>query len=172
MTLYLLDTNIFIQAYEATYRIGEFPGVWDWLAEAADQRQIASIVNVREEITKDVDLQDWVDTQLPADFFRPNTDAVREALQEVGDWIERSGLYASRQRKENFKRKADAYLIAHGLARGNAIVTYEKPDNHKTAAARRIKIPDVADALGVECIPLHDLFRALGATFILGPTRR
>lgn len=52
MIPYLFDTNVFIQAWEISYRPQTFGVVWDWIERAAHEGTIASLVYVRRELTK------------------------------------------------------------------------------------------------------------------------
>jgi hypothetical protein len=52
---------------------------------------------------------------------------------------------------EIFDKRADAYLIAHGLDLGATIVTNEVSSPNKTAPLKK-KIPDICRTMGVGCI--------------------
>jgi len=56
---FLLDTNVFIEAKNRYYAFDICPGFWDWMDSACGVK-VASIVNVREELTRgDDELSAW-----------------------------------------------------------------------------------------------------------------
>jgi uncharacterized membrane protein len=65
-----------------------------------------------------------------------------------------------------FVSSADYYLVAHALARGDAVVTHETPGSSR----KRIKIPSACIALGVQVMSPFDMLRRERARFLLGPT--
>lgn len=54
---------------------------------------------------------------------------------------------------------ADAWVIAHAMAEGATVVTKEG------FAPRRVKIPDVCNALGVRCVDDFTFLREVGVRF-------
>jgi hypothetical protein len=54
------------------------------------------------------------------------------------------------------RAQADCYLIAHALAHGFTVVTFEKRAGPNSS---KIKIPDVCAALNVKCIDLWALIQ-------------
>jgi hypothetical protein len=63
-----------------------------------------------------------------------------------------------------FFQTADFHLVAQALQGGHTVVTYEVPGG----SLKRVKIPDVCLALGVPCIPPHEMLRRERARFVLG----
>ena len=61
-----------------------------------------------------------------------------------------------------FLAKADPWLIAHAIASGGKVVTQETRAGENS---KRVKIPNVCDAFGVESLNMDDMLRELGASF-------
>lgn len=157
---YLLDADVFIEANNTRYRPGEFPSIWDWIAEKAHAGTVTSVVAVRREL-HDQQLLEWIDSELPEHFFRRETGEESAMTTQIANDIDQNAQYRD-EAKADFMDGADVSLIAHAKAHDFVVVTYEvsAPNSRKT-----IKIPDVATKLDVETMPLHDLFRAEGARF-------
>ena len=64
--------------------------------------------------------------------------------------------------KAAFAARADGWLIAYAKAHSLVIATDEAPN---PAIKRRVPIPDVCNAFGVNYIGTFDMLRALGASF-------
>ena len=60
MTLYLLDTNVLIQAHEDYYPVDPIPQFWAWLLQMAAQNIIKVPRVIFDEVTRRRDLGDWV----------------------------------------------------------------------------------------------------------------
>ena len=56
------------------------------------------------------------------------------------------------------KGSADPFLIGAAQSRGGVVVTEEKP----SGGPGRVKIPNVCDALNIECVPLLELIKREG----------
>lgn len=161
-TRYLLDANVFIEAKNRHYGFDFCPAFWDWLVEKNGQGLVASIDQVRSELAEgDDDLSAWVKDR-EADFFLSSeSEAVQASSRLVSDWVygqkyEQAGI-------AGFLDKADPWLVAHGLAEGFVIVTHEIPSN----SSKRIKIPDVCQALKVLYATPFQMLRSEGAKFVL-----
>lgn len=71
MPLYVLDTNIFIQAHRDTYPLDVAASFWDAIKLLAQEEKIISIDKVKAEIDRNEDeLKEWIEAQLPEDFFK------------------------------------------------------------------------------------------------------
>ena len=72
------------------------------------------------------------------------------ALAHLGDVLRVYGRL-SESDLEIIGKKADPYLVAHGMALGATVVTNEIPRPNATAPLN-IKVPDVCSSLGVSCV--------------------
>lgn len=157
---YLLDTNIFITAkHELPMDI--YPSFWQALARLAAQGDFRSIKKVEDEIRKGKDeLVDWIDNNLPKDFFIKENNDTLVSLTTVSQWAMANPTYTPKAKNE-FANVADSWIIAEALSQSVTVVTYETPD---PMCRKRVKIPDVCNAVGVRCCNLNDVFRTLGVT--------
>ena len=88
-SLYLLDTNIFIQANRVSYPIEVFPGFWEWLDQKNKQGLVKSIKPVYEELTDGNDtLADWVKNRNSQDWFLSVDDPdTQTAFGIIANWV-------------------------------------------------------------------------------------
>jgi hypothetical protein len=160
--MYLLDSNIFIQAKNLHYGFDICPAFWDWLEkEHQNEQRVASVEKVLEELRDRTDeLTTWAEQQ--NGFFLPPDGDVLASLREVGDWANDAGY--DQAAVNEFLEDADYYLIAHARATGLTVVTHEKVENSK----KRIKIPNACTEVSVDCINAYEMLRREGAKFVLG----
>ena len=63
---FLLDSNIFIEAYRRYYAFNLCPGFWDSLIWLHEQNRLLSLDKVKDELTEEPDdLSDWAKTVFP-----------------------------------------------------------------------------------------------------------
>ena len=165
MTVYLLDTNVFIQAKNLHYGFDFCPAFWEWLVVQNDKGMVASIEKVADELhAADDELAEWAAVR-GDDFFLSPNDAVLPALAVVSNWASGSGYQPSAV--TTFQQVADYWLIAHALAHKCIVVTHEVPAN----TARKVKIPNACIGLGVRCMNPYEMLRRERARFVLGTGR-
>ena len=163
---YLLDSNVFIQAANVTYREPEFPGYWEWIRLLAESGTLASVEAVRGEL-ESPNVSALADS-LPPSAFRAQDAKVASALSQVSLWVDEHPMF-TREAKSDFQDGADCHLIAEAKAYGYTVVTYEKSEPESKS---KVKIPDVCQAFGVECIFPQDMLSREGARFVLDDTVR
>jgi hypothetical protein len=161
---YLLDTNTLIQAKNEYYAFDLCPGFWDWLDLAHQREAVFSIEPVKKEILEGEDaLSDWAKAR-PDGFFLPVDAAATAKMPQVVNWVQTADFKEAARR--DFLAKADPLLIAYSLAHGHTLVTHEV---HIDGERRKVKIPTVCNALGVECARTFEMLRAQSASFVLQP---
>ena len=95
MTVYLLDSNVFIQAKNLHYGFDFCPAFWEWLVVQNDKGMVASIEKVADELhAGDDELAEWAAAR-GNDFFLSPNDAVLPALDVVSNWASGSGYQPS-----------------------------------------------------------------------------
>jgi len=165
--LYLLDSNVIIESKNRYYHFDICPGFWDALKK---YHRITTIDYVIKELKdgKDDEIIRWIDdenvkTILKSKIIRIDSDDIQESFGEVAEYI--STLSQPQSEKDKFLSKADPWLIAASKIRGHTIVTHEKyiPDPN----TKKIKIPNVAEYFGVECISLCELLKRENIQFFL-----
>ena len=156
--IYLLDTNIFIAA-KNELPMDVYPSFWRALSQLATNGSFKSIKKVEDEIRKGKDeLVNWIDNNLPKDFFIDENAETLVALSTVSQWATMSRVY-TQAAKMDFVSVADSWLIAEALSQSMTIITNEISDPQ---CKKRVKIPDVCIAVGVKYCDLNTAFRTLG----------
>jgi hypothetical protein len=168
MSLFILDTNCFIQSQRVTYPLDVATTFWEKLKILSYERKIISIDKVRDEIFKnDDELKEWIEKNLPEDFFQnTETQNIIDNYIRIAQWADsKKDHYLEKAIKDFLKDdNADAWLIAYALTinEGCIIVTQEKSEPNRKS---KIKIPDVCIAFGLPYKNLIEMFRILGEKF-------
>jgi len=158
--IYLLDSNIFIQAKNLHYGMDFCPAFWDWLIEKNKAGIVFSIDKVADEISAGNDeLTKWAEDN--DNLFRKTDMQVVAKFGAISDW-------AMNQNYEQgainiFLQTADFYLVAHTMAGDYVLVTHELPSN----SLKKIKIPNVCIGLGLSFTTPYDMLRREKARFVL-----
>ena len=159
--LYLLDTNVCIQAARHYYAFDIAPLFWVALIEQAANGRVRSIDRVKTEIDKgNDDLKDCTDDNFHQWFESTDADDVVEAYADIMLWASQQAQFTDAAKAE-FAGAADGWLVAFARARGYVVVTLERFD---PLVRRRIPIPNVCEAFDVEQVDTFELLRALGVT--------
>lgn len=160
---YLLDANAFIQAKRSYYAFDLCPGYWKALLAHHGAGRLCSIERVKDELLAGGDeLADWAKKTVPDGFF------VSSAETEVASWFGKMMGWVQSQTqflpaaKADFATKADGWLIAYAKAHGLKLVTLEKPN---PAVKKKVPMPNVCDAFGVQYEDTFDMLRALSVKF-------
>ncbi len=140
------------------------PGFWELLERGFKHGCIVSHDKVRNEIMAGNDnLKEWVETLDQSVFQKETEDEIAKYL-EMCKWA-KEGIYTPEAVREfESTHKADSLLCAKAGVQRLTIVTQEKPNPQR---ARKIKIPDVCSAFGIDTVMVHDLVRELKAAFYL-----
>jgi hypothetical protein len=161
--MYLLDSDVFIDAKRTYYAFDLCPGFWDFLELEVQLGEIRSIRKVRDELEAGRDeLADWAHAQ-GAPFFLEPGPGFAAAMRRVGDWVQAADFTDAAKR--DFLGKADSFLVAHALAEGHTVVTNETPNQPNER--KNVKIPTACDAVGVPCARTFAVLRRRGACFRL-----
>lgn len=166
MSVYVIDSNFFIQAHRESYPLDIAFSFWNKVRQLAEEGKIISIDKVRNEIyDKNDALEDWCQNNLPIDFFKDSSRVMAEYSQ-VSLWaISRSDHYLPNALNEFLDAdEADAFIVSFALAdlQNRIIVTHEVS---RPEMKRKIKIPEPCIALNVQFINTMDMFRQLRETF-------
>ena len=151
--MFLLDSNVFIEASRTYYSPKIAPTFWDWLIQKHDEGLIASIPEVKQEILngKQGHLTLWAEAA-PESFWIPTDDRTVVSMTRLSSWtMDPSHLYTAAARSE-FLNIADYFLVAAAHAGGHTVVTREQS---AAESKKKVKIPDACLAMGV---PFQDPF--------------
>ena len=160
--MYVLDTNVFIDAANAYYAFDLAPGYWDFLVQLFNSHHAVSIKSVYDEVGEAGDgdpLKDWAKRNRQH-FIAPDSRVVAR-YQQVMKWAKDNYEAPA---VSDFQRVADSWIVAHALANGWMVVTHEKS---APRSKKRIKIPDACAACGVECLNPFTMLRQQGMSLAL-----
>jgi len=160
--VYLLDSNVFIQAKNLHYGFDFCPAFWDWLILSNQRKQVFSIEKVRDELEAgNDDLGLWA-TERDETFFLPPDSEIFPAFNEVSNWV--MGQEYQTSAVNTFFQLADYYLIAYALTYHYTVVTHEVPQN----TIRKVKIPNVCIGLNIRHMTPYEMLHRERAYFVLG----
>lgn len=155
--IYCLDTNVFIEAWNKYYHKDFAGDYWRKLDDLAKAEVIFATEEVKREIDKiDDALKEWLRGR--EYFFRKIDDKVQECLEQVFHDPKHHRLVDSTKQRSI----ADPWVIAHAMAMDAVVVTKEQFETNQT---KRIKIPNVCEAMGIEWIDDFEMVRRLGIQF-------
>jgi hypothetical protein len=161
---YVLDANVFIQAKNQYYGFDIVPAFWDWLVREHQAGSVFSIEKVKIELVGYGDeLSDWArNIAATSNFFLQPDNAVLQSLKLIAGWA--SSQAFEKSAINEFLQAADYYLVAEAHAHGHAVVTQEVL---APADARKIKIPNACNAMGVPWMNSYTMLRREGARFVI-----
>lgn len=160
---YVLDANAFVEAHRKFYAPDLCPGYWKALDTHHLLGTVGSIDRIRNELAKNHDpLWAWVEATLP-DVFFPSTDdpAVIPRYGEAMAWVNAQPHFFAHAVAEAAS-SADTWLAAFAKAKGQVLVTFETFDPN---SRRKVKLPNICRALGVEVITPFAMLRELQVRF-------
>jgi hypothetical protein len=139
------------------------PAYWDWLDQEFATRRLLSISSVYDELTSSKDeLTDWV--KVRKEHFTSVAD--KQTQDKYVDVVEH--VYGLENKNPvhiaNFLDKADPWLISKACVINATIVTHERLDPPNS---KKVKIPNVAQHFGVECISTFTLLKEMKVKFTL-----
>lgn len=156
--MYIVDSNVFMQAANSYYAFDLVPPFWTWL-EARLGAEVFTVEPVKLEILKQDDaLSDWLKANDDPSWVLPVDDEATQLempviTQHCVDYGYKTAGIAK------FLAGADPWVIARAKRDGWTVVTQELP-NPETK--KRVKIPDVCNNVGVQQIIVFEMLRKLG----------
>lgn len=164
MSKFVLDTNIFIEAYRRYYSFDIAPAFWKEIIQKAEAGLLVSIDRVYDELNNSDDgdqLRIWANNEFGKWFISTNNETVFAAYREVIGWAVSQTQFVDAAKTE-FASIADSWLIACAKAHDFTIITHEQFDPY---IKRKIPIPNVCRELGIQCINTFEMLRRLGIRF-------
>lgn len=159
---YILDSNVFINFYDRYYRIEYFPTFWQEFIQILNDKVVIPQIIVNENFQNPW-FKKWIDVHYRKEIV--NHLGYINEWKLILDYINDSELYRKEAINQLDKgwgneKIADPWLIAIAQKEGHIIVTEEmrNPNLSDKYPSRVAKIPDVCDALCVECINMNDFF--------------
>jgi len=163
--LYLIDSDVFIQAKNQYYAFSICPGFWDCLIGHFQAGRVFSIDEIREELLRGDDEEDlvrWVKGKLPRGFFLPvREQSVSNSYGKIMLWVQRNPQFLD-YAKAKFATEADGWLAAYAKVHGYVVITGEqfRPD-----VKTRVPLPNVCRQFDVECRDVFQMLRDLNVRF-------
>ena len=167
-SIYVLDSNVFIEAARRYYAFDLGTKFWDILLEHAGGNTIESIDRVREELNKgkgkeeqEDELARWANGSFSHAFCSTDEEDVIESYGKIMTWVQGQPQYKD-VAKADFANGADGWLMAYAAAKGRVVVTQEvlKPD-----IRIRVPIPNVCEPFHIRYIDTFAMLRELGVRF-------
>ena len=162
-SLYLLDTNILIEAYKRYYAFDIAPSFWRLIKEHAEAGQIISIDRVLNELTTFPDqdaLKTWAVSEFNRWFVSTDNDEVISSYRDIINWAVSQTQYTDAAKAE-FASIADSWLIAAAKTYNCILVTHELYDAN---IKRKIPIPNVCRNFNIPYMNTFEMLRSLNAT--------
>ncbi|KAA8723891.1 DUF4411 family protein [Corynebacterium phocae] len=164
--MYLLDTNVFIEASRLYYHPDIAPYFWQWLREQHEAGNVGSIEAVKKEIDgggkkKLEPLSLWA-AQLPKSFWAAPDVSTVQSFRTLTDWVQHPDRQYRDDARREFLAIADFWIVAQAHGTGQTVVTRElaAPDSKK-----RVLIPDACNGIGVSFQEPFSMYRKLGLNF-------
>ncbi|MBA2683601.1 MAG: DUF4411 family protein [Chthoniobacterales bacterium] len=154
--MYSIDSSALIDGWVRYYPPDILPTLWNNVDRMVLDGRLRATEEVKFELERGADaLYGWCCDR--ASLFLPPTDEVQRG---VADIVNRFPSFVPERSPDGIW--ADPYVISLAKIAGFAVITGERraADN-----ARRPKIPNVCEAVGVECIPFLELIRREGWRF-------
>lgn len=162
--VYVLDTNVFIEAARRYYAFDFAPAFWEALVRHAGDGRLSSINFVKQEIERGRDdLAAWARSGFSEWFDPTDQKDVIQAYRDVMAWVQQQSQFSD-EAKAEFASGADGWLIAYAKAKGRTLVTHEQ---FSRDVRRKVPIPNVCQAFGVQCADTFAMLRDLGVRFQL-----
>ena len=161
--MYLIDSDVFIDAKNGVFGFDICPGFWSWIVDANRRGIVFSVDEVKDELVKGEDeLAEWARLQSADFFLKPDLIRSRPSFSEVSEWATHSDFFEMGAARK-FLDGADYYLVAQAHALGFVVVTNEGVSD----TPKIIRIPNACDALKVKRARLHAMLRQEQARFVM-----
>jgi len=160
--VYVLDTNVFIEASRRYYAFDIAPAFWDTLVECAQKGHIVTIDKVKQEIERGNDtLKQWMKNIFYQWCKSTSESGVTDAYSDIMKWVIAQNQFLP-EAKYKFANGADGWLIAYAIAKNLIVVTHEEFDSN---IKKQVPIPNVCRAFNVPYTDTFQMLRNLGVKF-------
>lgn len=155
--MYLIDSNVLIEAKNRYYAFDIAPGFWAWLDRAHQQSLACSIEAVRTELIQGNDeLARWANDN--PTFFRPLDQGTTQHFSGLTTWAH-SQNFTQAALATFTGNHADYLLVAYAREHQHTVVTHERSSPN---ARKRVLIPDACAAMGISSIDTFQMLRQTG----------
>jgi hypothetical protein len=137
--MYLIDSDVFIDAKNRHYGFDIVPAFWTWTEQQHRAGRVFTVQRVADEVLAGADeLADWMAAQ-PASFRLPARPEDQPALGAVSQWAAGAGYQQAAV--ATFLQAGDYFLVAQALSRTFTVVTQETPDPVVSRKRSRSRTP-------------------------------
>lgn len=162
--VYVLDTNVFVEASRHYYAFDIVPRFWQSLIKQAENGRIQSIDRVKDELDKGGEDKDelkiWAKNDFHTWFASTDEDTVLDAYRKIIEWANGQQQYMGAAKEEISRGdNADAWVVAYALSMNYVVVTQE--GDQPQARKKRIPIPNVCKAFDIHWIDIYQMLRNL-----------
>lgn len=166
--LFVMDTNVFVDAHRRYYAFDIAPGFWDKLLICAGLKQVVTIKQVLNDLKKGHDPIDkkrpdklaiWTQDKFKPFIMETDDENVVSAYTDIVNWVHANPIYPYSSKYE-FMNISDIWVIAYAKAIKATLVTGE----NKIKTISKIPIPAVCKQFNVEFIDTFDMLRRLEVT--------
>ncbi len=160
--LYVLDANVFIEAYRRYYAFDICGGFWEALLKHHHEKRIISVDRVRDELRTGDALEAWINNTAPDELFASTADAqVARHFARMMSWVQGESQFR-REAKAEFARVADGWVAAYAKAHDAIVVTHEE---YAREARKKVPLPNVCRQFDVDYVDTFATLRSLGVEF-------
>lgn len=143
---YCIDASSLIRGHVEVYPLGSFPSLWKEMEQLIAGGRLCAPDEICKEVIKRTNTAaHWIKTQ--SGLCVPTSSAHFVETQRI------VGQFTNLVKTARGKSGGDPWLIAVAKLHGHIIVTEERKQNDMNNP----RIPDVAEALGIECVSLKQL---------------
>ena len=155
--LYVLDSNVFIEAAMRYYAFDLAPAFWGHLVTFGEAKRLCTIDRISDEIKGDGPLKSWMDGPFAAYIRGSGTAQALTHYAALMQWAQEQPFQDAA--KTEFAAVADAWLVAYAKSVGGTVVTHETFDAN---CRRRVKIPNACHFLSVSVVDTFAMLRSFG----------
>jgi len=164
---FLLDANCFITPCNNYYPFQYVPAYWEALICAHITNSVFTLQEVKEEVSQKEDsIRDWIGADdFPVSFIKSTDTKSLNKYAEIARWTQVHPKYSSAEKNKFVTNTTDGFLVAYAHTHKMILVSEEKfiSDPNTT----KIKIPNLCQQFGVECINVFEMLKRLQVRFIL-----
>jgi len=156
MTNYWLDADSLIQTKNGPYGFDIAPSFWIFIEQKMNEGIISSSIMVFGELENgdEDDLLIWARQQKENGHFIEPDAVVQTIFRQIATYVNQN--YPQFQASA-FLNGADPWMIAHAIAYGGSVVTFEVP----APSSKKPKIPDIAAQFGIATLNIYQMVREL-----------
>lgn len=160
--VFVLDTNILVEAHRRYYAMDLCPGFWKSMLHFTESGRIVSIDRVRQELRRQDDaLTEWTRTTPDQLFRTTGIQEIADVYRELMDWVWQETRFRM-QAKTDFAMAADGWVATYAKVYRGVVVTHER---RSPQAKRRVPLPDLCDRFRIPCKDTFEMLRELGVVF-------